>query len=70
MIPLTYAVIEDEPPARARLKRLVAELDPGVVGRLVSCEPGAEWCQVQVGSYHGWLRRAEFWGSFPGEAVQ
>jgi len=29
MTPLTYAVIEDEPPARARLKRLVAELDPG-----------------------------------------
>lgn len=25
---LRYAIIEDEPPARARLKRLVAELDP------------------------------------------
>ena len=27
-MPLRYAIIEDEPPARARLKRLVAELDP------------------------------------------
>jgi len=28
---LRYAIIEDEPPARSRLKRLVAELDPGAV---------------------------------------
>lgn len=28
-MPLRYAIIEDEPPARARLKRLVAELEPG-----------------------------------------
>ncbi len=27
-MPLRYILIEDEPPARARLKRLVAELDP------------------------------------------
>ena len=29
MTALAYAIIEDEPPARARLKRLVAELSPG-----------------------------------------
>ncbi len=28
-MPLRYALIEDEPPARARLKRLVSELAPG-----------------------------------------
>ena len=27
-MPLRYAIIEDEPPARSRLKRLVTELDP------------------------------------------
>jgi DNA-binding LytR/AlgR family response regulator len=27
-MPLRYAIIEDEPPARTRLKRLLAELDP------------------------------------------
>ena len=27
-MPLRYAIIEDEPPARSRLKRLLAELDP------------------------------------------
>ena len=28
-MPLRYAIIEDEPPARMRLQRLVGELDPG-----------------------------------------
>ena len=30
-MPLTYALIEDEPPARLRLKRLLQELRPGAV---------------------------------------
>ena len=30
-MPLRYAIIEDEPPARSRLKRLVAELDASAV---------------------------------------
>lgn len=47
----------------------VALLKPGVVGRLRSCEAAAAWCQVQVGEYGGWLRRGEFWGSYPGEAI-
>ena len=33
------------------------------------CQAGAEWCQMQVGDYRGWLKRGEFWGSYPGEAV-
>lgn len=47
----------------------VARLKPGVVGRLRACAAGATWCEVQVGDYRGWLRREQFWGSFPGEAV-
>lgn len=47
----------------------VAKLKPGVVGRIRGCQPGAGWCQVQVGEYRGWLKRGEFWGSYPGEAV-
>ena len=48
----------------------VARLKPGVIGRLRSCEANADWCQVQVGEYRGWLKREAFWGSYPGEAVQ
>jgi SH3-like domain-containing protein len=48
----------------------VARLKPGVVGRIRSCEAKADWCQVQVGEYRGWLPRAAFWGSYSGEAIQ
>ena len=48
----------------------VARLKPGVIGRLRSCEAKADWCQVQVGDYRGWLKRTAFWGTYPGEAIQ
>jgi SH3-like domain-containing protein len=47
----------------------VARLQPGVVGHIRACEAAAEWCQVQVGDYKGWLRRDEFWGILPNEAI-
>ena len=49
--------------------RAVAILKPGVIGRIRTCAAGADWCQVQVDDYRGWLRRDEFWGTLPGEAV-
>ena len=48
---------------------VVARLKPGVIGRLRTCQADAAWCQVQVGEYRGYLKRGEFWGAFPGEAV-
>jgi SH3-like domain-containing protein len=47
----------------------VARLKPGVVGRLRACAAHAAWCEVQVGQYRGYLRREQFWGTFPDEAV-
>jgi SH3-like domain-containing protein len=47
----------------------VARLRPGVVGRILHCEAGALWCEVQVQGYHGFLPRADFWGSSAGEAI-
>jgi SH3-like domain-containing protein len=49
--------------------RAVAILKVGVVGRIRTCAARADWCQVQVGDYRGWLRRDEFWGTLPGEPV-
>jgi len=46
----------------------VAELDPGVIGKLMECD-GA-WCRLNVKGYEGWLLRTEFWGVFPGEVVK
>lgn len=47
----------------------VAILNVGVVGRIRSCEATSDWCQVQASSYRGYLRREQFWGTFPHEAV-
>ncbi len=47
----------------------VAVLKPGVIGRIRSCEASSDWCNVQTGSYRGYLRREQFWGVFPGETV-
>jgi SH3-like domain-containing protein len=49
---------------------VVAILKPGVIGRIRACAAAAAWCEVQVSDYHGWLRRTDFWGTYPGEAVQ
>ena len=47
----------------------VAVLKPGVIGRIRSCPASSEWCNVQTGSYRGYLRRSAFWGLLPGEMI-
>jgi SH3-like domain-containing protein len=47
----------------------VARLKPGVIGHIRSCDAGSDWCQMQVGDYRGYLRRDEFWGAMPNEAI-
>jgi SH3-like domain-containing protein len=47
----------------------VAVLKPGVIGRIRSCPARSDWCEVQTGSYRGYLRRETFWGLLPGETV-
>lgn len=50
--------------------RPVAIVEAGVVVRILRCDPGASWCRVMAASFRGWLPRAAFWGTFPGEAVR
>jgi SH3-like domain-containing protein len=47
---------------------IVVRLAPGVIGRLLECE--ASWCEIDAEGYRGWLKRDEFWGSYPDEKVQ
>lgn len=47
----------------------VAVLKPGVIGRIRSCEAASDWCNVQAGSYRGYLHRGQFWGTLPDEAI-
>ncbi|MDA8049089.1 MAG: SH3 domain-containing protein [Rhodospirillales bacterium] len=52
-----------------RKARAVAVLKAGVIGRIRRCKAGAAWCSVVVDGRRGYLRRKDFWGTFPGEAV-
>ncbi len=47
----------------------VAVLKLGAIGAIRSCKAGASWCEVSIDGDRGFLRRADFWGTFPGEAV-
>ena len=47
----------------------VARLKPGVIGHIRTCEAAAAWCEVQVATYKGFLRRDQMFGVYAGEAV-
>jgi len=47
----------------------VARLQPGVVGTIRTCEAASAWCEVRVGEYRGWLKRADIWGVTAAEAI-
>ncbi|MGD9637471.1 MAG: SH3 domain-containing protein [Alphaproteobacteria bacterium] len=48
---------------------LVAKLEAGVIGKLLQCPRDSMFCRVEVNNYHGWLKRGEFWGVYPGEHI-
>jgi SH3-like domain-containing protein len=47
----------------------VAILKSGVIGRIRSCVAGSDWCEMQAGSYRGYLRREQVWGLLPDEVI-
>ncbi len=52
----------------AETAQVIAKLDPGVIARLLACNP--DWCRVEVEGFRGWLPRGAFWGVLPGEKVE
>lgn len=46
-----------------------AYLSQGVVGKLLQCPKGSDYCRVEVEGYQGWLRRNELWGAYKAEAI-
>jgi len=61
----TIRVVRGDPSADGSI---VARAEPGVLGKLEKC-PGdtIEWCQVDLGTARGWLRRSDMWGVYPQE---
>jgi SH3-like domain-containing protein len=48
--------------------RLVARLEPGLIGSVRSCD--GEWCQMNFSGVRGWLRQSRLWGVYPGETYR
>ena len=45
----------------------VALLEPGVVGRIDSCN--GHWCKMTFKGHTGWIDQSLIWGAYPGETV-
>ncbi len=48
----------------------IAYLEANVVGKLLACPHGSDYCKVAVQNFQGWLRRSEFWGVYSGEFIE
>jgi SH3-like domain-containing protein len=49
---------------------IVAYLQNGVTGTLISCDGSSDFCKASAGRVTGYLAREDFWGAFPGEVVK
>lgn len=38
----------------------VLRAEPGVIGKLLECEPG--WCRLQIAGHKGWVQKNSIWG--------
>ena len=49
----------------------IARVESGVIGKLLQCPSGDNnYCRVEINGYQGWLKRNEFWGTYPGERIE
>ncbi|TAN47390.1 MAG: hypothetical protein EPN26_14000 [Rhodospirillales bacterium] len=48
----------------------LANVEPGVIGRLLQCPRNSSLCRVEIEGYQGWLKRDEFWGVYKGEYIE
>lgn len=46
---------------------VVAKLEPGVLGRIRSCDQ--QWCRITVRGYTGFVEQVRLWGVYPDERV-
>ncbi len=48
----------------------VARVETGVIGKLIRCPDGENWCEIEIGDHKGWLRKVDFWGVHRDEVVE
>ncbi|RCL00269.1 MAG: hypothetical protein JSC188_000990 [Candidatus Tokpelaia sp. JSC188] len=47
---------------------LTARAEPNVIGNIQRCN--GEWCELEIGKNHGWLKQSQLWGVYPGEKIE
>lgn len=47
---------------------VVARLEAGVLGRLVSCT--GTWCKFSGKGFNGWIMQVRLWGAYPNEKIE
>lgn len=47
-----------------------AEVEAGVIGRLLQCPKNRDFCRVEIDQIQGWLRRDEMWGVYKSEWIE
>jgi SH3-like domain-containing protein len=48
--------------------RVVAQLQPGVVGSVKRCD--GKWCHFAGAGFDGWIAQERLWGVYPEEKVE
>ncbi|TWG66008.1 SH3-like domain-containing protein [Aminobacter sp. J15] len=48
--------------------RIVARLEPGVIGTIKECD--GQWCEMEVAGHRGWISQTQIWGAYPGEVYK
>ena len=47
---------------------IVAKVEPGVIGRVLSCEDA--WCRLEISGFRGYMKRTEIWGVLDDERFE
>lgn len=48
----------------------VAQVTPGVLGRILQCPRNRDFCRVEIDHSQGWLKRDYLWGVYKGEWLE
>lgn len=48
---------------------VLARIEGKVIGKVLACPKGGDWCKVEIEGVKGWLRRGEMWGVYEEEEI-
>ena len=54
--------------SRSTGSRVVAQLQPGVIGDVAACD--GQWCELSVDNFSGYVEQDRLWGVYRGEEIE